>query len=111
MTACSIRRSRLSAAAVALLLAAGGCGDGELVSDAPGVRGGTGTAAGQAPAVVSTTAPSNTAASPSEAPAPDRSSSILPSVRMTDVRTGGSLDLVTLVPAERPVLLWFWAPH
>ena len=46
-----------------------------------------------------------------EGAGPDRSNSILPSVDLTDVRTGGTVDLAALVPAEQPLLLWFWAPH
>lgn len=42
---------------------------------------------------------------------PVRPGSILPSVRLTDVRSGGTVDLASLVPAQQPLLLWFWAPH
>lgn len=37
--------------------------------------------------------------------------SILPAVEVVEVATGRTVDLSTLAPASRPVLLWFWAPH
>lgn len=40
----------------------------------------------------------------------DTSNSVLPSVQVKDV-AGGELDLASLVPSERPILLWAWAPH
>jgi len=35
----------------------------------------------------------------------------LPDLSVTDVGTGTDVALPSLVPADRPVLLWFWAPH
>jgi hypothetical protein len=35
----------------------------------------------------------------------------LPALQVRDVRTGASIDLAGLLPADRPLLLWFWAPH
>ena len=40
----------------------------------------------------------------------DTSNSVLPSVQVKDV-AGGEVDLAGLVPSERPILLWAWAPH
>jgi thiol-disulfide isomerase/thioredoxin len=40
----------------------------------------------------------------------DTSNSVLPSVQVKDV-AGGDVDLATLVPSEKPILLWAWAPH
>lgn len=35
----------------------------------------------------------------------------LPSVEVVNVATGQEFDFASLVPAERPLLVWFWAPH
>lgn len=40
----------------------------------------------------------------------DTSNSVLPSVQVKDV-AGGDVDLAAIVPSERPILLWAWAPH
>lgn len=40
----------------------------------------------------------------------DISNSVLPSVSVKDV-AGGEVDLAGLVPSEKPILLWAWAPH
>ncbi len=36
---------------------------------------------------------------------------LLPELTVTDVGAGTEVALTSLVPADRPVLLWFWAPH
>ena len=40
----------------------------------------------------------------------DISGSVLPSVLVKDV-AGGDVDLAQLVPSDKPILLWAWAPH
>ena len=35
----------------------------------------------------------------------------LPAVTVVDVVSGESLVLSSLAPANRPILVWFWAPH
>ena len=35
----------------------------------------------------------------------------VPDLEMIDVATGGSVRLVSLVTGDKPLLLWFWAPH
>ena len=45
---------------------------------------------------------------PATAPA-DRNE--LPAVNVVDVASGESLLLSSLAPADRPILVWFWAPH
>lgn len=40
--------------------------------------------------------------------APD---SLVPSVDVTDVRSGATVDLASILPSDKPVLLWAWAPH
>ncbi len=37
--------------------------------------------------------------------------SLVPSVDVTDVRSGATVDLASIVPSDKPVLLWAWAPH
>lgn len=39
------------------------------------------------------------------------SQSDLPAVEVVDVVTGASLELTELASSDRPILLWFWAPH
>ncbi len=43
-------------------------------------------------------------------PVVDTSKSVLPSVQVKDV-SGGEVDLAGLVPSQKPILLWAWAPH
>ncbi len=35
----------------------------------------------------------------------------VPDVQVVDVATGASSSLRALLPGDKPVLLWFWAPH
>mgnify|MGYP003543254294 CR=1 FL=1 len=35
----------------------------------------------------------------------------LPDVVVNDVAAGTEVSLRTLAPSDRPILLWFWAPH
>ncbi|NNK91834.1 MAG: hypothetical protein HKO87_05320 [Acidimicrobiia bacterium] len=35
----------------------------------------------------------------------------LPAVEVLDVATGDSVDVSTLLPSDKPLLVWFWAPH
>lgn len=36
---------------------------------------------------------------------------VVPELDVLNVGTGDTVDLGSLVPAQRPILLWFWAPH
>jgi len=93
--------------AVGLGLAVAACGSSSDVGAGdPGAT--TTVAAGSAPEA--TSGPAATAGPPASA-VPPASASILPSVPLTDVRSGATVDLASLVPAQRPLLLWFWAPH
>ena len=48
---------------------------------------------------------------PTEAAVPDDLSKY-PNITVTDVATGGDVELAGLIASsDRPVLLWFWAPH
>ncbi|MGQ0743859.1 MAG: hypothetical protein ACT4OS_05910 [Acidimicrobiales bacterium] len=46
--------------------------------------------------------------SPSSA-RPDNS--ILPGIEVDDVGAGSRVNLATFAPADKPLLVWFWAPH
>ncbi len=35
----------------------------------------------------------------------------MPDLEMTNVNTGASVNLQSIVDGETPLLLWFWAPH
>ena len=35
----------------------------------------------------------------------------LPAVEVLDVANGDTVDVSTLLPADKPLLLWCWAPH
>lgn len=77
------RRLVAPAAFVALALTLGACGGG-------GEPSGTGAAASSASSAGTST--------------------IVPAVRVTEVATGEQVDLRSRVAADRPTLLWMWAP-
>lgn len=56
-------------------------------------------------------APEPPSALESPAPAEAAGGNDLPAVTVVDVVSGESLVLSSLAPADRPILLWFWAPH
>ena len=43
--------------------------------------------------------------------APIAVSGDVPDLELTDVATGDGVQLRSLMPADTPVLFWFWAPH
>ena len=45
-----------------------------------------------------------------EAPSAERVSAI-PDVSVLDVKSGDEFALASIAPSDRPVLVWFWAPH
>ncbi len=54
------------------------------------------------------------APTPPGAPAPPPTSGpngALPSLPVYDVATGAKVDLARVPPPDRPMLVWFWAPH
>ena len=64
------------------------------------------------------TAPAAPAADPAPAPQPAPApapaaapGNDIPEVTVVNVVSGDSLVLSSLAPADRPILLWFWAPH
>ena len=118
---------------IAVGLAAAACGGGSATEGAEASGGSSAPAAGGADSSP-TTAPAATAAA-SEAggeeaggggaaaaegsgddgtgggPAAVAVSADVPDLEMVDVATGGSVQLVSLVTGDKPLLLWFWAPH
>ena len=92
--------------AAATLLAAA-CGAGDETDDvavarpaAPGASVDARTPAGpDAPAGPNPQSPTGAAATD------------LPDLEVVDVATGTPVQLRSLVPSDRPTLLWFWAPH
>ena len=78
------RPATIGVLAVVLALVFAGCGSGQ--ETAPGTA---------APADVGDGAVANA----------------LPDLSVSDLATGEPMALQSLVPADRPVLLWFWAPH
>lgn len=43
--------------------------------------------------------------------APSNRRVVLPDVEVRNVATGEHRSLATLLPSDRPLLVWFWAPH
>lgn len=41
----------------------------------------------------------------------DIETNLLPSVVLDDVSTGRKVNFRNLVPQDKPILLWMWAPH
>lgn len=44
-------------------------------------------------------------------PASDFEANLLPSVVVDDINTGRKVNFRNLVPQDKPILLWMWAPH
>ncbi len=63
-------------------------------------------------AATETGAGSARADTPAEGPLlVDQAETALPAVDVVDVTTGEQINLQSLAPSNRPLLLWFWAPH
>ena len=102
MAACLVASSRGIVVAVATSVLIAGCGSGGSGSDEVG-----GIASGDRPGA---TTPA-VGAPPPEAPGTEPAASAVPAIDVRDVHTGANVSLASLVPAARPLLLWFWAPH
>jgi hypothetical protein len=89
-----LSRVGLLAVVALVAVACGGDGDG---GDSDGVA---------APAAASSSATTATSA----ATAPSTTVEV-PDAVLTDVASGEEVSLRSMVPSERPVLFWFWAPH
>lgn len=93
--------SRAAVAFIGLALFAASCGGGS----------------GETTALVATE--KNTAPPAAQGPAlPDAqeaplvaTASDLPAIELINVVSGEQTNLASLVPSDRPLLLWFWAPH
>jgi len=48
---------------------------------------------------------------PSNNPEPPPAESVLPDVDLLEVSTGSDVEFAGLVPSDKPILLWAWAPH
>ncbi len=55
-------------------------------------------------------ASSTTGDTPTEAPSLSGESD-LPDVEMINLNTGESVQLASYAPADKPIVLWFWAPY
>ncbi|WP_420637917.1 hypothetical protein [Candidatus Poriferisocius sp.] len=88
----------------------GSSGASQTAPDAdPPATAATGAETGEA--APSSDAPTTSApAAPAPEPTPLPASE-LPSVTVVNVATGADTDLADLAPADRPLVLWFWAPH
>lgn len=65
-------------------------------------------------AATATSAPTETSGAAETTVAPPTTAAVtspLPAVDVLDVATGDTVNFASLIPADRPVLLWFWAPH
>lgn len=50
-------------------------------------------------------------AAPEASGPPPPADSILPDVEAIEVASGDRVNVASLVPSDKPLLLWFWAPH
>jgi hypothetical protein len=92
-------RRRVTAGLVAGTLLLAACGGVDESSDA-----GEPAAAPTGPATVDLV-------SADVLPESDFEGNLLPSVIVDDINTGRKVNFRNLVPQEKPILLWMWAPH
>jgi hypothetical protein len=115
----SRRRGRLAAGAVAAALILAACGGG---SDASGSGAEAGEPLPEADAVDESSTEGNAAPAavgagyvdlvgPDVIPAAEIDTNILPSVVVDDLNNGRKVNFRNLVPQDKPVLLWMYAPH
>jgi len=117
------RRNAVAGLALAALVLAGCGGGSSLVADGTNVAPpgtvpvnpspdpagslpATGPAAPADPAAAAPTSPGTPAPPPPSGP-----NGALPSLPVYDVATGMKVDLARVPPPDRPMLVWFWAPH
>lgn len=108
-------RRRVTAGLVAGTLLLAACGGSDEASDAgsgdalPEVDESSEADSGAAPAASSATAVD--LVSTDVLPESDFEANLLPSVIVDDINTGRKVNFRNLVPQEKPILLWMWAPH
>lgn len=94
------------AASVALVAAA--CGS----SNEASLASPTAPPATAAPTAASPTAPPASAAPTTAAPATTAAAvQALPQLMVWDIASNNKVQLGNMLPADKPVLVWFWAPH
>lgn len=118
---CPMPSGRIAAgatAAAALLLAAGCSKSSGKVDTAQAPATAPSTTAGPSatPAGATPAAPTTSSGSAATQPAAPTGSAVtlvgdVPDVEVVDVATGAKVRLRSLFPGDKPVLLWFWAPH
>ena len=92
-------------AAAALTLAACGSSTGEQTQATATATAATTTSQPDAPSSAEQRPSDDKAtAAPPDAPR-------LPKVDVVDIRDGSTVDLASLAPSDKPMLVWFWAPH
>lgn len=67
----------------------------------------TPTSPNPAPAAESDAEATETATEPAPTPGPND----LPDVTVVDVYTGDEVGLASFAPTDKPIVVWFWAPH
>lgn len=97
-----MKRLRLAALTVVTVVVLAACG-----TTTSSIQEGTGP-----PSSVVTDASEATALQAEQSDLPEVSpDSLVPSVNVVDVRSGETIDFSSIVPSDKPVLLWAWAPH
>lgn len=94
---------------LAATLALAACGGPVTSSSDTGSSSSTGSSS--ATSSYSGAAASQTGSEPGAAASGAESASPLPAVDVVDVATGETVALAGLLPADKPVLVWMWAPH
>ena len=106
------RRGVVGAAALAVAVLAAGCGGSrqpETASrPAPSADGGVPPATAGPARLAEDDVPPATAGPAPPGVAPKAG---LPSIVVNDVAAGTKVDLSTVGPVDKPLLVWFWAPH
>ena len=113
--------ARLAAGTAVAALAVSACGSGDEDGDTGAEEASTGGTVVDPPPASAATDATAGADAPAVAgvdlgtteldPASDVATNPLPDLVVDDVRRDTEVNLRNLLPAERPVLLWLWAPH
>ena len=93
------KRSKAAAILLAGTFALAACGGDDAGSSGSNAEGDSATEAPAPPDEVAVV------------PASDIESNVLPDVVVNNVTLGNQVNLRNMVPSEKPVLVWMWAPH